>query len=92
MVQLRDDLLDLLDREAQTRNMSRSALIREAVEQHLEGSQRAEIGRQIVAGYQRIPQGEPDEWGSLADQADHGTVETMQRLDEEERAAGFGPW
>ena len=92
MVQLRDDLVELLDREAEHRGMSRSALIREAIEQHLDSSRRAEIGRQIVAGYERIPQGVPDEWGSLEDEADTAATETMQRLAEEERAAGFEPW
>lgn len=92
MVQLRDDLVDLLDREATERGMSRSALIREAIEAHLDQARRAEIGRQIVEGYERIPQGEPDEWGSLADEAETASIETLQRLDREEREAGYGPW
>ncbi len=92
MVQLRDDLLDLLDREAFDRGMSRSAVIREAVEQHLTTSRRAETGRLIVDGYHRIPQGTPDAWGSVADAADAATADTLQRLDDEDRRGGFAPW
>lgn len=92
MVQLRDDLLELLDVEAAERGVSRSALIREAIETHLETSRRAQIGRQIADGYRRIPQEVPDEWGSLVDLGETSTSETLQRLDAEERAAGFEPW
>lgn len=64
MVQLPDDLVHLLDAEAADRGMSRSAIIREAVERHLGDSIRARMDPDIVAGYQRIPQAEPDEWGA----------------------------
>lgn len=92
MVQLREDLVEVLDEEAERRGISRSALIREAVEAHLSTSMRALVGRRIVAGYERIPAGEPDEWGSLDDLADTSTREVMQRLDDEEAASGFEPW
>jgi metal-responsive CopG/Arc/MetJ family transcriptional regulator len=63
LVQLSEELLELLDREAARRNVSRSALIREAIEQHLDTERRAEIGRRIVEGYRRIPQTEEElEW------------------------------
>ncbi len=63
LVQLSEELLELLDREAARRSVSRSALIREAIEQHLDAERRAEIGRQIVEGYRRIPQTEEElEW------------------------------
>lgn len=92
MVQLSDELLGLLDAEADRRDLSRSALIREAVEHHLAGSRRAVVGRQIVDGYERIPPGEPDGWASLEALADTAADETARRLDEEERRAGFAPW
>jgi metal-responsive CopG/Arc/MetJ family transcriptional regulator len=60
LVQLSEELLTLLDREAARRNVSRSALIREAIEQHLDAERRAEIGRQIVEGYRRIPETEEE--------------------------------
>jgi hypothetical protein len=33
-----------------------------------------------------------DEWGDLSAMTDAPAAETMQRLDEEERAAGHEPW
>ncbi len=92
MVQLSDDLIDLLDAEAQRRGVSRSALIREAVTVLLEESRQAQLGRAIVDGYTRIPVGVPDEWGDLEAQADRATTETMQRLAAEERAQGLPSW
>ncbi|CAN5268926.1 hypothetical protein BH20ACT3_BH20ACT3_13700 [soil metagenome] len=92
MVQLTDDLIELLDREALRRELSRSALIREAVEHHLAEARRGSIGRRIVEGYQRVPPAEPDGWASLGDLADLAATETAQRLDDEERRAGFAPW
>lgn len=89
MVQLNDDLVDALDREAQRRGCSRSALIREAVVAHLAAAtEQARIHR-YVDGYRRIPQGATDEWGDVA--ADHGqaTADVGRRLDAEEQAAGL---
>jgi hypothetical protein len=92
MVQLTDDLIDRLDRTARRRLVSRSALIREFVELGLREEREAEIGRRIAAGYERVPQVIPDEWGDPAALADRSTAETMQRLEAEERAAGHSPW
>lgn len=92
MVQLNEELLAALDDEAQRRGMSRSAVIREAVASHLSASVRAEIARRIVEGYRRVPPGVPDEWGDVEAAADRSTIETLQRLDAEERAAGLDPW
>ncbi len=33
-----------------------------------------------------------DEWGDLSEMTDAAAAETMRRLDDEERTAGFGPW
>ncbi len=50
------------------------------------------VGAQIAAGYRRVPQAQPDEWGSLSTAADVATQELAQRLDAEERQAGHAPW
>jgi predicted DNA-binding protein len=92
MVQLTHELLSELDAEAAERGVSRSAVIREAIEAHLAEHRDDAIGRAIVEGYRRIPAGTPDEWGDLEHMADVAGRETAQRLDEEERAAGFDPW
>lgn len=85
LVQLSDELVDLLDRQARRRRISRSELIREALEQHTRDERRAEIDRQIVEAYTRMPQ-EDDPFSDLL------TEENMRALDEEERAAGHEPW
>lgn len=41
---------------------------------------------------QNEPQGIVDEWGDLSAMTDAAAAETMQRLEEEERAAGHEPW
>jgi predicted transcriptional regulator len=92
MVQLSDELLAELDAEAAERGVSRSAVIRDALEEHLEKRRQDVIGLAIAEGYRRIPPGEPDEWGDLEHLADISHREMSQRLDEEERAAGFDPW
>jgi predicted transcriptional regulator len=92
MVQLSDELLETLDRVAAGRGASRSALIRELLSAALADDRERQIGEAIAAGYRRIPQGTPDEWGDLSAAADHASRETALRLDAEERAAGFDPW
>lgn len=92
MVQLTDELLARLDDEARRSSRSRSALIRDAVEHYLSETGEAAIDRAIAEGYARIPPGQPDGWTGIGALGDHGTRELGQRLDEEERAAGFGPW
>ena len=92
MVQLTDQLVHLLDRHAVRKGMSRSALIRTVLEEFLENDRDALVSQEIVEGYTRIPPATPDEWGDLAQQTDQATVEMLQRLDAEERAAGHKPW
>lgn len=50
------------------------------------------IGERIAAGYRRLPQAVPDEWGDPDAAADVSTEELLTRLDAEERAAGHAPW
>ena len=89
MVQLTDDLVRMLDQEAARRGVSRSALIRTAIDELLVAIEDDSVGRAIVDGYRRVPPGRPDGWGDLERQTDRAHVETLLRLDEEERAAGL---
>lgn len=84
-MQLSDELLRHLDRQAQRRRVSRSQVIREAIEQYTHDETEAEIDRSIVEAYTRIPQ-EPDPM------AEFFFEETARALAEEERKAGYDPW
>jgi predicted transcriptional regulator len=92
MVQLTDRLLQLLDRQAARRGISRSALIRTALEDFLSKDRELAVGEQIVEGYKRIPPATPDEWGNLAQTTDQATVDVLHRLDAEEGIEGHAPW
>lgn len=85
LIQLSDDLLVALDRQAEQRSVSRSQVVREAIELYTHDEREAEIDRQIVEGYTRIPQ-EPDPL------TEYFWAETMMALAEEERKAGHEPW
>lgn len=61
LVQLSDELLAVIDQQAAMEGISRSVLIRRAIEAHVVDARNAEIDRAIVDGYRRIPQ-EPDPW------------------------------
>ena len=92
IVQLTTELRQLLDAEAQRRGISRSALIRLAIETYLEEASQAAVTARIVEGYRRIPPHTPDEWGDLEAMQDRATRELLQRLDVEEQAGGHPPW
>lgn len=95
MVQLTDDLLQQLDRRATREGVSRSQLIRVAIESYMEADLEAEIDRRIIEAYTRMPQGgeyDIDEWGDLGGVVTALTHDMMRRLDAEERGAGFKPW
>ncbi len=51
-----------------------------------------EIDRQVVESYERTPQFEPDGWADLEEVHKSSRRAVLGRLDEEERAAGHGPW
>ncbi|HET7054590.1 MAG TPA: ribbon-helix-helix protein, CopG family [Solirubrobacterales bacterium] len=55
LVQLTQTLLRRLDERAAREGRSRSALIRDAIEDYLYDEEEAEISRQIVEGYERTP-------------------------------------
>ncbi len=65
MVQLTDELVELLDRRATHDGVSRSQVIRTAIEAYLGEDRQREIDRQIIEGYRRIPPDTPDEWGDV---------------------------
>lgn len=92
MVQLTDELVDLLDREATRRNVSRSALIREILQERLADEAEARVSEQIAEGYRRVPPATPDGWTDLGEFADTAARELLERLDAEERREGYPPW
>ena len=95
MVQLTYELVAKLDRRAAATGVSRSRLIREAIEAYLAQDREAEIDRQIVEGYARMPQGgefDRDEWGDLGGMVTGMTAEMLRRTSEEEAAEGHESW
>ncbi len=84
MVQLTAALVAALDAEAGRRQVSRSAVIREAIEAHVAADREAKVGAEIAEGYRHFPQGEPDSWGDLAITADAETEAGLRRLDAED--------
>jgi metal-responsive CopG/Arc/MetJ family transcriptional regulator len=61
-VQLSDEQLRRLDERSKRSGHSRSALIGEAIEDYLGSPNSDEIDRQIVVGYERIPQTDYEPW------------------------------
>ena len=55
-VQMNEDLLRCLSREARARKLTTGALIREACQHYLEKFREDELDRQYVAGYHRHPE------------------------------------
>ncbi|MBW3575014.1 MAG: ribbon-helix-helix domain-containing protein [Actinobacteria bacterium] len=92
LVQLSDTLLAMLDQRAARRGVSRSQLIREAVEAHLADDLEAEISRRILAGYEAVPQSTLDEWGDPSGVAAATARDLHRRLDAEEAEAGQPGW
>ena len=67
IVQLNEALLARLDERAARESRSRSALIRDAIDAYLRDEAVAEVDRQIVEGYQRVPQTDvEDAWAEAA--------------------------
>jgi Arc/MetJ-type ribon-helix-helix transcriptional regulator len=84
LVQLSDDLLSMLDTRAAHERISRSELIRRAIDAYLADDRRAEIDRQIIAGYTRNPPPTTDAWGDLSEQNLVAAILSAQLLDEED--------
>lgn len=66
LVQLSDELLALLDERAGIYGISRSELIRRAITRYAETDAEAEIDREIIEGYRRIPPPEHDPWAEAS--------------------------
>ena len=62
LVQLNQDLLAALDQRAAELGVSRSHLIREAIQAYLADALDAAIDRQILEAYKRRPQAEDPAW------------------------------
>jgi predicted transcriptional regulator len=95
MVQLNDDLLKLLDSRASADGVSRSQIIRDAIEAYLADDRAIAVDQMIIEGYKRMPQGgefDADEWGNLGTMMATMSAEQMRQLNDEEREAGFEPW
>ncbi len=95
MVQLTENLVERLDDRAARTGVSRSQLVREAVEEFLTADRKELIDQQIVDGYTRMPQVDEydtDEWADFDKQLTALTAKQMQQLNREEREAGYGPW
>ena len=95
MVQLTEDLLALLDQKAAREGVSRSQVIRDAIEAFFEQDHSAAIDRQLVEAYTRMPQGgayDLDEWGDMANLMATLAAEQARSLTTEEREDGHAPW
>jgi len=89
MVQLTDQLVAELDAEAALNNVSRSALIRQAIDELLSNRRSTKDIDRYIQGYRRVPQSTPDEWGDLAKSADRSGHDLAKRLETEEADAGL---
>jgi len=65
LVQLTDELLALLDERAAREGVSRSELVRQAIEAFLYDERQAAIDAAIIEAYTRIPD-EDDPWAHAA--------------------------
>lgn len=90
-MQLSDRLLAALDQRAAQRGVSRSQIVREAVEVYVASDLEAVISREIIKGYERQPR-TVDDWGDLDAWTLEAARETDRRLSEAEREAGLPPW
>ncbi|MCL1588854.1 MAG: ribbon-helix-helix domain-containing protein [Actinomycetia bacterium] len=89
IVQLNSEILEALDQEAAETDISRSAIIRQAIMDHIASSKAAQIDHALAEGYKAIPQKATEEWNSLLEQSRENTRRTLERLDAEEDAAGL---
>ena len=89
LVQLTEDLVARLDRRAAREGVSRSALVRDLLDEALQADRAAELSQQIVDGYRRVPQETAeDEWGDLAAWTLTNTRRNLAALAREEQE----PW
>ncbi len=92
-VRLPDALLRQLDELVELGEASsRADAVRTALEHYVRITESRRIGRQIAAGYERHPVGEPDEWGNLDELADWGAASVLRDLDRQDDEADSGQW
>ena len=92
-VRLPSELLDEVDRIVQTEAAaSRADAVRQALDLWVRAAKRRRTGEAIVAGYDRMPPGRPDDWGDLNAALDWATAAVMSDLERQEREAGLEPW
>ena len=89
IVQLNSEILEALDEEVTATGVSRSAIIRHAIIDHLASSKQAQIDHVLAEGYKAIPQNATEELNSVLEQSRENTRRTLERLDAEEDAAGL---
>jgi len=66
LLQLTDELVALLDRRASAQGISRSALVRDLLEEALEVDRSADVSRRMIDAYREAPQQDArDAWGDL---------------------------
>lgn len=88
LVQLNEELLNLLDRRAASRGVSRSALIRELLERGLERDHAEATSARMIEGYRRAPQQVArDAWGDLDRWTDANVRRNLAALATEEDEA-----
>jgi metal-responsive CopG/Arc/MetJ family transcriptional regulator len=66
LVQLTDELVAALDERAARRGVSRSRVIREALDAYLKSDRDAEIDAAIIEGYTQVPPPNRDPWAEAA--------------------------
>lgn len=89
LVQLNDELIELLDRRASARGLSRSALVRELLVEALQVDRADELSRRMIEGYRETPQrAGSDAWGDLDAWTETNARRNLAALDTEEQE----PW
>ena len=92
-VRLPTDLLAEVDRIVEADEAaSRADAVRRALDLWVRATKRRRMGEEIVAGYDRIPSGRPDDWGDLDAALDWGTAAVISDLERREKEAGIEPW
>lgn len=79
-VRLPDPLVEALDALVEG-TLTRSDVVRLALEQYVQREERRKIGEALVRGYTEHPPGDVDEWGDLQEQTARNRRAAMAALD-----------
>lgn len=85
-IRLPDPLVEAIDALAEG-TLTRTDVVRLALEQFVEHEQRRQVDEALIRGYTQHPPGEPGEWGDLDAQTERAGREAAAALD-----AGDGGW